>query len=152
MSAVIDGKDILEFNSYLAAAMQRGLGGLLNGGKKGIPVGVLHDAKNLFSAGMRYIHEESRDAEVHMTYKLLIDMLKRVKKMEKDKVNTELEKLAIALEVLTPDGKQVIIAPEHYRTLKNLFWAMHKESRNYNSHYDDGHSPYSIGTFDDDSE
>ena len=47
MSVVIDGKDILRYNSYSAIVMKNSLEGLLNGARAGIPAGVLKQARHL---------------------------------------------------------------------------------------------------------
>ena len=81
-----------------------------------------------------------------MTYRLLTDMLKISKQGVAD-IDFELEKLAISLEALTPDGRQIIIAKENYQTLRDIFKEMYNKSC-YFSRFGE-HSPYSVGTFDD---
>jgi hypothetical protein len=160
MSVVIDGKDILADTKFLSICMSERLESLLAGKKEDIPEGVLSGAKNLFSIAMDHVRNKkglspirkntTRLIEPSVTYRLLTDMLKVAKKDIKD-VDSELEKIAIALEVLTPDGRQIFIAKEHYQTLQSLFKAMYNESNRYSSHYG-GHSPYSVGAFDNDDE
>ena len=158
MSMVIDGKDILACNSYLAIVMSESLDDLLNGRDKEIPAGILRGAKNLFSVGMDFVREKKGLNPVHQerretltTYKLLKNMLKSVKKVDEKRVDSELEKLAIAMEVLAPDGRQVCMAEEQYRTLRNLFEAMYRKSCEYIPAFGQ-YSPYIIGTFDSDDE
>ncbi len=152
MSRVIDGRDILKRNSYLAIVMSTSLDGLLHGSGKEIPKNVLKSAQSFFSTGMEVVREIrglSRITRLDstVTYRLLTDMLRKVKKVEEKDIDSELEKLAIALEVLTPDGRQVVIAQEHYRTLRQIFRAIYAESNRYCPQRGE-HSPYSIGTFD----
>lgn len=159
MSVVFDGKDILKSNAYLAISMKETLDSLLSGKKRNIPARVLKDAKSLFSVGMDavklgknldVVHKDMNPSELYMTYRLLADMLRATKKDVKD-VDSELEKLTIALEALTPDGRQVAISKENYNTLRDIFGAMYKTSCGYSSAHGE-HSPYSIGTFDDSDE
>ena len=161
MSMVIDGKDILSYNSYLAVVMSKSLDDLLSGKEKEIRKGILRDAKNLFSIGMDPIREkrglnlvhQNRDEqrETLMTYRLLIDMLRKVKKVAEEDVDSELERLAIAMQKLTPAGRQVLVDKEQYRTLRNFFIEMYKESSKYTPAFGE-HSQYSIGTFDGDGD
>jgi hypothetical protein len=158
MSVVIDGKDILQYNSLMAITMSERLNSLLVGKENKIPKATLDRAKKFLSVGMDEVRlargqeainaywEEER--ERWTTYRLLTDMLKRVKKIDEKDVDSELEKLAIVAEVLTSDGKQLLVAREHYQTLQKVFRAMYDESANYVSAFGQ-HSPYSIGTFDD---
>jgi hypothetical protein len=142
--------------------MREDLGKLLNGTGKGIRAGVLHSAQKLFSVAMDAVRQRKgldvinkkgiiNISEYLVTYNLIKDMLKRVNKGIKD-FDSELEKLALSIEILTPDGRQIPIARENYQTLCNLFGEMHKESCKYPTAYDGSHSPYSIGTFDDSDE
>ncbi len=155
MSVVLDGRDILSYHSYLAIAMSENLKALLKDEKAKIPKGVLFEAKNLFSMAVDYNRKENNlplinkscdIRKINTTYKLLTDMLKRSKKIGKENIDSELEKLAIAMESLSPDGKQIAIARESYELLQKVFETIHNEACNYPRY--GGPSPYSYGNFD----
>ena len=153
MSRVIDGVDILYQNSYIAGAMSQSLDDLLSGKEAKIPAGVLDSAKRLFSVGMGYIKGSSAGSAELMamtTYQLLRDMLRKVNSSLGD-VDSELESLAVAAEALTPDGRQIKISAERYRTMQNLFKTIFEESKKYSSQ-PGNRSQYCIGTFDDHDE
>lgn len=157
MSVVIDGKDILADSKFLSICMSERLEHLLAGKKEDIPEGVLSGAKHLFSVAMDKVRDKRGLDIIHKNityssraYRLLADMLKVAKKGVKD-VDSELEKLTIALEVLTPDGRQISIGKEFYQTLQGIFKAMYDESKRYSSHHGE-HSPYSFGAFDESDE
>lgn len=153
MSMVIDGRDILKDNSHLAEVMSKSLSDLLNGKRRDIPAGVLKSAKNLFSLCMDSINKKTDSAadsrEIEMTYQLVTDMLKNVRKIEDKDIDSKLEKLSIAIEILTPNGRQISIDKENYNMLQELFGRMYEESKKYGCTI---HSPYSIGAFDDSDE
>ena len=157
MSTVIDGEDILARNSYLAAVMSESLERLLNGKTRRIPAEVLQHAQKLFSRGVSYIWlkkglqspDPLRDQiESSVAYHLLTDMLKKVKDVPEKEVDSELEKLAAAINALTSDEQQVSNDRGSYQTLRDLFNAMCEESSKYAPELGQ-HSPYSRGTFDD---
>ena len=160
MSTVIDGKDILGYNSHIAIVMSEGLESFVAGHEYHIPVRVLECAKRLFPIGMDHIKEKrgeepthkqwGEEREVYTTYKLLTDMLKKVKRIEDGQIDSELENLANAINLLTPDRTNMP-GGEQYQTLQQLFMAMYEEAGNYGPAYH-SHSPYSIGTFDDDED
>lgn len=159
MSVVIDGKDILVHNSYIAIVMGEGLESFVAGHKYHIPVRVLEHAKKLFSIGMDHIkekrgeeltHNQWEQREVYKTYQLLTDILKKVKRIEDDQIDSELEKLANAINLLTPNGTKMP-EREQCQTLQQLFMTMYQEAGNYGPAYH-SHSPYSIGTFDNDED
>ena len=148
MSRVIDGEDILARNSLLAIVMSESLDGHLQEMGERISPGVLSKAKELFSTAF---DPSGKQRKTQVTYRLLSDMLKRVKKIRDSEVDSELRKMATAMGALTSDGRQVLIDRESYKTLRDLFEEMYEESGNYVSALGQ-HSPYSIGTFDDDDE
>jgi len=161
MSIVIDGKDILAYNSYLAIVMSESLDDMLGGKAKEIPKSVLREAKNLFLVGMDFVREKRglsfvyqhwrEQRETFPTYKLLTDMLRKVKEIPEEDIDSELEKLAIAMQRLESDEEEVFIDRENYQTLQKLFNVMHEESGNYIPAFGQ-HSPYSVGVFDCDDE
>ena len=72
----------------------------------------------------------------------------KVRRIETSDVDSELERLATAMELLTPDGGRVFfLAENHYRKLRDLFQAMHEEADNYPTYPSTSRSPYSVGTF-----
>ena len=156
MSIVIDGKDILEYNSIIAIVMSQRLDRLLKGEDIKIPVVVLQSAKNLFATGMtgmNYINGKAGPVqpEAVVTYMLLRDMLRRLTVATERDIDSRLEELVLVMQELEPDGKQVQDAREQYQTLQSLFMVIHGESCRYSTAHG-RHSPYSIGTFDDDED
>jgi len=153
MSRVIDGRDILLKYSSVAIAMGKGLDALLNGREGQIPKGAIEAAQRLFFAAMNGIRNRKSPKipkedflVTSVTYRLVTDMIKRVIPKAND-VDSELEKLASAIQVLTPDGEQIVSNQRTYETLRDVFNNMYIESCNYPRHYG-SHSPYSVGTFD----
>jgi hypothetical protein len=158
MSMVIDGADILVDNRDLALVMGRRLGDLLTGKQRIIPEGILNSAKKLFSVavdeirkgrGLELINKDYESTRrTYMTYKLVTDMLKKVKRGDS---SSQLEGLAIALDALSSDGREIAISNVPYQILKDVFNEMYEISTHYRTS-SGCHSPYSIGTFDDSDE
>jgi len=158
MSRVIDGHDILQYNSTFAIVMKDSLEKLLGGKKVTIDERVLEGAQRLFSVGMDFIRESNGLKPVHerwderresyASYRLLVDMLTKVRKIDEKEVNRELTTLYLAIQLLTQDGRQIPVGREQYKTLKDLFGEMHREAGSYCSSVGQN-SPYSVGTFDD---
>jgi len=160
MSEILDGRDLLNYNSFMAISMNGSLKDLLDGKNVKIPMGTLVMARHLFSVAADYARKEKNlsivntscdPREISISHSLLTDMIKRTLKTDRKDPDSELEKLAVAMELLTPDGKAIIIAKESYQMLQGIFESMDNEARRYPS-YHGGHSPYSFGTFDDDNE
>lgn len=156
MSEIIDGRDILRYHSLMAVSMNGSLKDLLDGKNVKIPVGTLVMARHLFSVAADYVRNEKNlpvvnkscdPREVSTSHILITDMIKMVLKTEQKDPSSELEKLAVAMDILTPDGKPIIIARESYQMLQQVFDAMGNEAKRYSSYHEE-HSPYSFGTFE----
>ncbi len=80
-------------------------------------------------------------------------MLRKIKSgIQEGDVDSELEKLAKAIEMLTPEGRgQLPELQEQYQNLRDIFGIMSATTGMYSSSFGD-HSRYSIGTFVDDVE
>ena len=161
MSMIYDGTDILMHYDSMAVSMSESLEKLLKGKKEKIPKGILSAAQKFLDIAMDGVRKNRKSRtiyhdsfvfdEIDMTYKLAKDILKKVKKNLKNtkQIDSELEKLAIATQALTPSGKEVAIAKNTYQTLRNFFEKIDEESEKYPTAYDPNtHSPWSVGTFE----
>ena len=157
MSIVIDGIDILKRYSTASAVVAEGLDYRLCGENREIPAGAIACVNRLFSRGIDYIREvrgqkpinkDPRAArEFGTAYLMLKDMLRKIRVVDDQNIDSKLEDIANTLEILTPSGNQVRIAREGFQEVRDLLRKIADERQKYA--YPKSHSPYSIGTFND---
>src|SRR3989338_1245177 len=135
MSIAIDGIDILKRYSTASAVVAEGLDYRLCGENREIPAGAIACVNRLFSR------------EFGTAYLMLKDMLRKIRVVDDQNIDSKLEDIANTLEILTPSGNQVRIAREGFQEVRDLLRKIADERQKYA--YPKSHSPYSIGTFND---